>query len=265
MEICCWIARGDAEILHEIARAGYKEKIWDCHAAVGVIIQEAGGMAQMLEAASWTSQGAFTLEKVAARNRSSIHLRVVMTMRLLHAGTNPGAALVSKLCTSETVLKAVIARRHLVPGEEEELRADGGHGEVEPLSRGGEVGQQRQVRHGGVIPDAPDVELAVVDLDMAFQQLRQSPELNSRFATATIWFGGTSSCHIPGRISHMPLEQWNTSAELRSSADDCSMVMDMVVVPPGVRRGSPLEAANVLSANPPTTWKLPCHVTPTHL
>nr|CAB3451412.1 unnamed protein product [Digitaria exilis] len=141
---------------------------------------------------------------------------------MLHAGANPGAALVSKLCTSETVLK--------------------------PSSPDG---TWYPARKKSCVPTAA--------------MLRQSPELKSRFATATIWFGGTSSCHIPGRISHMPLEQWNTSAELRSSADDCSMVMDMVVVPPGVRRGSPLEAANVLSANPPTTWKLPCHVTPTHL
>ncbi|OQU85909.1 hypothetical protein SORBI_3004G336800 [Sorghum bicolor] len=82
--------------------------------------------------------------------------------------------------------------------------------------------------------------------------LRQSPELNSLLATATIWFGGTSSCHIPGRISHMPLAQWNTSAELRSSADDCSTVA------PGARRVASL-AVSVLSAKPPTTWKLPCH------
>jgi len=63
--------------------------------------------------------------------------------------------------------EAVIARRHLVPGEEVELRADDGHGEVEPLGWRREAGEQRQVGQGGVVQDAPDVELAVVDLDVA--------------------------------------------------------------------------------------------------
>jgi hypothetical protein len=45
--------------------------------------------------------------------------------------------------------------------------------------------------------------------------------------------------------------------QLCSSADDCSTVFTGAA-PPTVGN-------NVLSAKPPTTWKLPSHVTPTHL
>ena len=76
--------------------------------------------------------------------------------------------------------------------------------------------------------------------------LDNSPSWDSLSSTMTIWLGGTSTFHIPVLRYHFSVCVWYISAVLRSTI-----------------KGPGSESSR--STNPPTTWNLPCHVTPAHL